>query len=141
MALLFSSFCLHLWNSPTQRIIHTIFCFTYSRICRGNLPSEFAAGIWVGICRSYLPFVSANPFYLFYMRGKLFLFVRFSLLTVFLFIIAVVITGHRSFAPLQSLMSKFTETLILLLIRFYRKVFPIAMVSLFCKNLILAMLN
>ena len=53
---------------------------------------------------------------LFYMRGKLFLFMRFSLLTVFLFVIAVVITGHGSFAPLQSLMSKFTETLILFFI-------------------------
>ena len=78
---------------------------------------------------------------LFYMRGKLFLFMRFSLLTVFLFVIAVVITGHGSFAPLQSLMSKFTETLILFFIRSYREVFPIAMVSLFCKNLILSILT
>ena len=51
-------------------------------ICRENLPWLFAAGIF----RGYLPreFVS-----------KTFWFVRFSLLTVFLFIIAVAVMGHR----------------------------------------------
>ena len=38
-------------------------------------------------------------------------------------------------------MSKFTEMLVLLFIQFYLKVFPIATVSLFCKNLLLSILN
>ena len=41
----------------------------------------------------------------------------------------------------RCLISKFSEMLILLFIRFYIKVFPIAMVSLFCKNLILSILT
>ena len=32
-------------------LLHTIFCFTYSRICRKNLPCKFAATI----CSGYLP--------------------------------------------------------------------------------------
>ena len=44
------SFYLYAWISPTQRLLHTIFCIAYLRICCGNLPREFAAGI----CRGYL---------------------------------------------------------------------------------------
>ena len=53
--MLFISFHLHVWSSPTQRILHTIFWFTYSRICCGNLPREFT----VGICRKNLPWLFA----------------------------------------------------------------------------------
>ena len=45
------SFYLHVWDSPTQRLLHTIFSFTCSRICRENLPWLFDAGI----CRENLP--------------------------------------------------------------------------------------
>ena len=40
------SFYLHVWSSPTQRILRTIFCFTYSRICRGNLLWVFTVCIY-----------------------------------------------------------------------------------------------
>ena len=71
-------------------------------LCRKNLPQNIAAKICsvffvfeskcfiVNVSKSYLyerkPFLNVN---------KNFLFVRFSLLTVFLFVIAVVVTGHR----------------------------------------------
>ena len=115
--MLFISFYFLVWSSLTQRILHTIFCFTYSRICRENLPQEFAVAICrenlpqqfaVGICRGYLPFVFVRKsFYLYVSKpclyeskaflymSKTFLFVRFSLLTVFLFVIAVAVMGHR----------------------------------------------
>ena len=68
---------------PHRGLLHTIFCIAFSRICRGNLPWEFAVGIWQrnfrrnllwlfaariclrnlpwefaqGICRGHLPWV------------------------------------------------------------------------------------
>ena len=87
-----------------------------ARICRGYFPREFAAGICrgnllqefaVAICHGYLPFVFAKRSFfvyvsnlvymkanLFYMCAKLVRFVRFSLLTVFLFVITVAAIGH-----------------------------------------------
>ena len=84
-------------------------------ICRGYLPQEFAAGI----CRGYLPwefavaigrgfFVYVSEYFFVYVNksclygskpflyaSKTFWFVRFCLLTVFLFVIAVAVVGHR----------------------------------------------
>ena len=40
---------------PLRGLLHTIFCFAYLRICRRNLPQEFAQGFTVGICRRNLP--------------------------------------------------------------------------------------
>ena len=114
------SFYLHVWDSPTQRLLHTIFSFTCSRICRENLPWLFDAGICrenlpqefaVAICRENLSqefagctckqicfstceqilFIWKQTFFI---REQNF-FVRFSLLTVFLFAIAVTVMGHR----------------------------------------------
>ena len=98
---------------PHRGLLYTIFCVAYLRICGGYLPQEFAAGI----CRGNLPqvfavgflYIQANPFLymwvnlvymeanLFYMCAKLFWFVRFSLLTVLLLVIAVAVMGHRNF--------------------------------------------
>ena len=92
-------------------LLHTIFCFTYSRICRKNLPCKFA----VQICRANLPqgfagyllrefavaicrgiFVFVSKFFLVYVTkscfyeskpfsyvSKTFLLLRFSLSAVF----------------------------------------------------------
>ena len=38
---------------PHRGLLHTIFCIAYLRICRGNLPWLFAAGI----CRRNLPWL------------------------------------------------------------------------------------
>ena len=113
-------FCLsYLWSSPTQRMLHTIFYITYSRICRGNLSREFAVTIYrenlpqefaLEICRGYLGFfVFVSTFFFVYVINsclygskpflyvsKTFLFVRFSLLPMFLFVIAVAVMGHRT---------------------------------------------
>ena len=75
-------------------------------ICHENLPQDFAVAIF---CVN-LPFafVSESSFLyvnkscymkgnLFCMWAKLFLFARFSLLTVFLFVIAVAVMGHRTY--------------------------------------------
>ena len=106
------SFYLHMWSSPTQRMLHTIFCFTYSRVCRGNLPHKFAMSIchrnlpwlfavgilsFVFVSKSFL--VYGNKSFLYESKpfsyvSKTFLFVIFSLLTVFLFVIAVVVLAH-----------------------------------------------
>ena len=88
-------------------------------ICLGYLPQLFAVGIcrsylpWlfaVRICRDYLPWVCfvyvSKPFFCvskcffflsksFLIESKRFFYVRISLLTVFLFAIAVVVIGHR----------------------------------------------
>ena len=83
------------------------------RICRSFLPWQFA----VAICHKNLPWVCfvyvRKPFFCvsksfffvsrsflceskpFYMWTKLFLFIRISLLTVFLFVFAVAVMGHR----------------------------------------------
>ena len=51
---------------PHKGLLHIIFYIAYLRICRGNLPQEFAVAIcrenlpWkfaAGICRGYLPWV------------------------------------------------------------------------------------
>ena len=66
--MLLISFYIHVWTSSTQMLLHTIFCFTYSRIFRGNLPRELAVAICrenlpqefaVAICRGYLPWLFA----------------------------------------------------------------------------------
>ena len=111
------SFYLHVWSSPTQRILQTIFYITYLRICRGNLPQKFA----MAICRENMPqgfavaiwrgfFVFANKFIFVYVSKsclygskpfiymrKTFLFVRFSLLTVLLFVTAMAVRGHHNY--------------------------------------------
>ena len=119
-----SSFYLHVWSSPTQRFPH-LYMFENlpwefsARTCRGYLRQELA----MGICHENLPqdfavaifcvdlpfaFVSESSFLyvnkscymkgnLFCMWAKLFLFARFSLLTVFLFVIAVAVMGHRTY--------------------------------------------
>ena len=92
---LFSSY-LHTWSSPTQRIHHNIFCITYSRICRGNLPWLFAMS-FLFVSKSFFAYVSKSSLYeskpFLYVR-KFFLFVKFSFLTVFLFVIAVAVMSH-----------------------------------------------
>ena len=116
--MLLISFYIHVWTSSTQMLLHTIFCFTYSRIFCGNLPRELAVAICrenlpqefaVAICRGYLPFVFVIKSFFVYVSksclyerkpflyvSKSFLFVRFSLLTMFLFVIAVAVMGHRT---------------------------------------------
>ena len=74
--------------------------------CRSYLPWLFA----VRLCRDYLPWVCfvyvSKPFFCvskcffflsksFLIESKRFFYVRISLLTVFLFAIAVVVIGHR----------------------------------------------
>ena len=87
-----------------------------ARICRGYLPREFAAGICrgnlpqefaVAICRGFFVYVS-EYFFVYVSKSCLygskpflhvsetFLFVRFSLSIVFLFVIAVAVMGHRT---------------------------------------------
>ena len=62
-------------------------------ICRENLPQEFV----VEICLGYLPWIFCIcKQILFCICEQKFLFVRFSLLTVFLFVIVVAVMGHRS---------------------------------------------
>ena len=111
------SFYLHAWSSPTQRMLYTIFCVAYLRICRGYLPQEFAAGICRGnlpqvfavrICRGFFVYTSESFFVCvsksclyggkpFLYVCKTFWFVRFSLLTVLLLVIVVAVMGHRNF--------------------------------------------
>ena len=79
-------------------------------ICRGYLPWEFAAGI----CRGFLPFVFVSKSFFVYVSkccldeskpflyvSKTLLFVRFSLLTVFLFVIAVAPMAHRTYLHIK----------------------------------------
>ena len=94
-------------------------CIAYLRICRGNLPWLFAAGICrgflpreiaVGICSRNLPWVffvyKSESFFVYVSKSclhggkpfsyvcKNFWFVRFSLLTVLLLVIVVAVIGH-----------------------------------------------
>ena len=125
VALLPVFFYLHAWSSPTQRMLHTIFCIAYLRICPGYLPQEFAVAIcrrnlpWefaVAICRGFFVYVSESFFVNvsksclygskpFLYVSKIFWFIRFSLSTVFLFVIAVAIMGYRSILLKQTLRS------------------------------------
>ena len=97
------SFVLHIWEFARG-------------ICRGCLPQEFAVGIcrrnlpWelaVAICRGFFVYVSKSFFVYvsksclcgsrpFLYVSKTFWFVRFSLLTVFLFAIVVAVMDHRN---------------------------------------------
>ena len=85
-------------------------------VCRGNLPPLFA----VGICRDYLPwlfsvvicrevFVNVSKSFFVYVSksclygskpfldvSETFLFMRFSLLMMFIFVIAMAVMGHRN---------------------------------------------
>ena len=74
-----------------QRILSTIFCITYLRICRGNLPRQFTAGIcrgylpWefaVGICRENLPRICRGylPWVFVYASKSFFIYVSKSCL-------------------------------------------------------------
>ena len=45
-----------MWSSPTQRILHTIFCFTYSRICTPSSALHIREFV-VGNCRENLPWL------------------------------------------------------------------------------------
>ena len=107
---------------PHRGLLHTIFpSFTYSRICRGYLPREYTAGI----CRAYWPWVfcickqilfcicdkscfhERKPFLY---ESKSFLFVRLSLLTVFLFVIpvAVMSPGHSIYETFATYLKNIT---------------------------------
>ena len=117
-------------RTHTEELFHTIFCLPYLRICRGNLPREFAVAICsrnlprafaVAICCENLPwlftvghlfmqeqilFVYVSKFCLYESKpflyvNKTFLLVRFSLLTVFLFAIVVAAMGHRNVESLK----------------------------------------
>ena len=119
------SFNLHVWSSPTQRTTpHHLLLYIFenlpwlfaARICRKNLPQEFAVaiclenlpqefavaicpGIFVFVSKSSFVYVSKSCFYQskpFLYVSKTFFFGRFSLLTVFLFVIAVAVMGHRT---------------------------------------------
>ena len=112
---------------PHRGLLYTIFCIAYSRICCGNLPWLFAAGIcrrnlpWefaAAVCRGIFVFVRKS-FFVYVSKSCLYgskpflyvsktcLFVRFSLLTVFLFDIVVAVMGHRSFQLLIEFMVPF----------------------------------
>ena len=71
-------------------------------ICRENLLQEFAVAIcrvFFCICKQIFFFVCKQILFIwketFLYVSKTFLFVRFSLLTVFLFVIAVAVMGHH----------------------------------------------
>ena len=71
-------------------------------ICSGNVPQKFAVaiccGFFVFLSKSFFVYASKSCLYRskpFWCLSKMFLFVRFSLLAVFLFVIAVVVMGHR----------------------------------------------
>ena len=100
-------------SSPTQRIaLHHLLCGIFenlpwlfaARICCRNLPWEFTAGICRGFfvytSESFFVYVSKSCLYggkPFLYVCKTFWFVRFSLLTVLLLVIAVAVMGHRNF--------------------------------------------
>ena len=73
-------------------------------ICRGNVLQLFAVGLFCVCKQTFFLFEQIlfllNLFYLkenvFYIWAKLYLFIRISLLTVFLFVIAVAVMGHRT---------------------------------------------
>ena len=73
-------------------------------ICRGNVLQLFAVGLFCVCKQTFFLFKQIlfllNLFYLkenvFYIWAKLSLFIRISLLTVFLFVIAVAVMGHRT---------------------------------------------
>ena len=97
----FLSTCMKL--SYTEELT-TIFYITCSRVCRGNLPQEFAvaicSGLFVFVSKSFFVYVSKSCSYgskSFLYVSQTFLFMRFSLLTVFLFVIAVAVMGHRTY--------------------------------------------
>ena len=116
----------HTEDTPHNLLLYIFKNFPWefaARICRGYLPPEFAAEIFrgnlsrefaAGICHGYLPWVFAVCIckeilfciceqILFIWKqtllicGQYFLFVRFSLLIVFLFVIAVAVMCHRRF--------------------------------------------
>ena len=108
-------------------------------ICRSYFPGNLPQLFTVAICREYLPRVCfvyvSKPFYcviksfffvnnslliktkktfllkpnLFSMWAKLFLFMRISLLTVFLFVIALAVVGHRNFQRFNSVCLTMTK--------------------------------
>ena len=110
---------------PHRGLLHTILCIAYLRIsrgnlrwlfavgiCRRNLPWEFAVaicrGFFVYICESFFVYMSKSCLYggkPFVYVCKTFWFVRFSLLTVFLLVIVVVVMGHRIFKVCVALFS------------------------------------
>ena len=71
---------------PNMKSLHTILCIAYLRICSENLPWVFYMfkRMLCCVCEQILLYGS-----------KTFWFVRFSLLTVFYFIIVVAVMGHR----------------------------------------------
>ena len=103
---------------PHRGLLHTIFCIAYLRICRGNLLWEFA----VAICRLFFCIYISESFFVYMSKfclygGKPFLYVRktfwlvrFSLLTVFLLVIAVVVMGHRTYTTSLKIQNKLDLT-------------------------------
>ena len=75
---------------PHRKSLHTILCIAYLRICSENLPWVFYMfkRMLCCVCEQILLYGS-----------KTFWFVRFSLLTVFYFIIVVAVMGHRKKSP------------------------------------------
>ena len=70
-------------------------------ICRENLLGLFAVGFFVYVSKSFLVCVSKSCLYgskPFLDMSKSFLFVKCSLLMVFLFLIVVAVMGHRTLA-------------------------------------------
>ena len=105
-----------MWDCPFLRSVSWLICIRFchelsAAIWRGNLPWLFA----VGTCRGYLPQVFAVGFFyvckqtcflweqifflckqtFFICKQNIFLFMRIPLITVFLFAIAMAVTGHR----------------------------------------------
>ena len=92
-------------------------CEFAAAICRGNLP--WVCFVYVGkpfFCVSKSFFFESKSFFnwkqtFFYMWAKLFLFMRISLLTVFLFVIAVAVIGHRMYPLKTSENHRISETI------------------------------
>ena len=94
--------CTFVWRQYTVR--RNLPCLFAAEIYRGSLLWEFA----MSICRKFFIYVSKSCFVYvsksclhgskpFWYVIKIFLFVRFSFLTVFLFVIVAPVMGHRSF--------------------------------------------
>ena len=103
---------LHIWEFPVG-ICRGYFPREFAvGICRRNLPWELAVaicrGFFVYICESFFAYMSKSCLYRdkpFVYVCKTFWFVRFSLLTVFLLVIVVVVMGHRIFKVCVALFS------------------------------------
>ena len=107
-----SSSVLHIWEF-SMGICRGYFPREFAvGICRRNLPWELAVAIYRGffvyICESFFVYMSKSCLYgdkPFVYVCKTFWFMRFSLLTVFLLVIVVVVMGHHTFKACVALFS------------------------------------